>query len=245
MKTLHETVLASTSALREYKETEHGIRVPTTCVFPSYVSLFVYVEKSPDGFVVHDAGETLATVLAHGQKKGTAKEIIRAECSVHHVTFENETLLLRVNDAEWLETAIVSLASTAALASCISLRNRNWWEAFEPANGIFRVIERGLANGSISKKFPYVGKSGTQYSFDLAVHEEGRLTLIDTVSANPNSVNSKYVAMADVPSDLGIRKIVAHNDDLSVEHLRLLQSVAMVSNHSGVIDLVEGSLPAR
>ena len=245
MKTLHETVLAHTSSLRASKETEYGIQIATTCLFPCFEPVFVYVEKSPDGFIVHDAGETEAVIFHGGKNRSVARKAILDECTMYGTVFEKGTLTMKIDNLEWLETAVLSIASAAASASQEALKCSGQRTHGRLAEVIFQLLEPKLGKGTISKRFPYSGESGRRYSFALAVQGKEQLTLIDTVSANPNSVNSKYVAMADVPSNLGIKKIVAHNDDLSAEHLQLLQRVAMVSNHSGVIDLVEGSRPAR
>ena len=246
MKTLHETVLANTSGLRASKETEDGIQIATTCLFPCFEPLFVYVEKSPDGcLIVHDAGETEAVIFHSGKKKSVARKAILDECTMYGTVFEKGTLTMKIDKPILLETAIISVASAAASAWQEALKCNGQRTHDRMADAIFQLLEPSLGKGAISKRFPYSGESGMRYMFALAVQGKEQLTLIDTVSANPNSVNSKYVAMADVPSDSGIKKIVAHNDDLSAEHLQLLQSVAMVSNQSGVIDLVEGSLPAR
>ena len=245
MKTLHKTVLAHTSGLRASKETEDGIQIATTCLFPCFETVFVYVEKSPDGFIVHDAGETEAVIFHSGKKRSVARKAILDECTMYGTVFEKGTLTMKINSLEWLETAILSVASAAASASQEALKCSGPRTHRRMAEAIFQLLEHSLGKGTISKRFPYSGESGRRYRFDLAVQGKEHLTLIDTVSAHPNSVNSKYVAMADVPSDSGIRKIVAHSDDLSAEHLQLLQSVAIVSNQSGVIDLVEGSRPVR
>ena len=243
MKTLHKFVIANTSRLRESKETKHGIQIATSCVFPSWDSLHVYVKKSTDGFVVHDAGETAAVIYDSGRKRSVVNKTILDECAVYGTVFENEVLAMKIDDVGLLETAIVSVVSAAMSASSEALRCSGRKANGKMAEAIFQLLEPKLGKGAISKRFPYSGESGRRYRFDLAVQGKEQLILIDTVSAHPNSVNSKYVAMADVPSDSGIRKIVAHNDDLSAEHLQLLQSVAIVSNHSGVIDLVKEAGP--
>ena len=223
MKTLHETVLAHTSGLRASKETEDGIQIATTCLFPCFEPLFVYVEKSPDGFIVHDAGETEAVIFHSGKKKSVARKAILDECTMYGTVFEKGTLTMKIDNLERLETAILSVASAAAFASQEALKCSSQRTHDRMADEIFQLLEPSLGKGAISKRFPYSGESGIRYSFDLAVEGKEQLTLIDTVYANPNAVNSKYVAMADVPSDSGIRKIVAHSDDLSAEHLQLLQ----------------------
>jgi hypothetical protein len=221
-------------------ETDNGARIRTTCVFPSFEPVFVYVAKVGDGFVVHDAGETLAVIMTHGQDGDVAKRLIRSECKRYDVTFGERGISLKIDAAEWLETAIVAIANTAAAAAKNALKDTNKKAERDLADVIFQLLQPKLTKGTISKGFPYLGESGRRYKFDLAIQGKQQLTLIETVTPHAISVNSKYVALADVPSSAPVRKIVAHNNDLSQEDVLLLQNVAVVAGPHGVIDLVTG-----
>ena len=243
MTSVYDTIIASTSPLRECKKTEHGVRIRTTCMFPSFEPAFVYVEKSEKGFVVHDAGETVAVITAHGQEGDAANEVIRTECKKYDLAFDENVISLEVDDVDWLQTAVVSVATAAVFSAkaALALNHRFVAKAQNDlVDVIYQLLAPKIVEGTISKRFSFKGMSGRQYKFDLAVQNSGRLTLIETVTAHKNSVNSKYVSMADVPSD-GVMKIVAHNDDLSKEHIQLLRNVANVASQSGVMDLMEGS----
>lgn len=61
-----------------------------------------------------------------------------------------------------------------------------------------------------------------------------QLTLIETLTPSDNSVHSKYVALANVPSEGGMRKIVAHDNDLPEEDIVLLRNVAAVASANDV-----------
>lgn len=240
MKPLCETISVSTALLWACKETENGARIRTTCVFPSFEPVFVYVAKLGDGFVVHDAGETLASILAHGQEGDAAKRVIRSECKRYDVAFGERRLSLKIDALEWLETAIVAVANTAAAAARTAVKDNNKKAERDLADIIFSLLEPKLAKGSISKGFSYLGESGRRYKFDLAIQRKDRLTLIETVTPHAISVNSKYVALADVPTEERVQKIVAHNNDLSQEDILLLQNVATVAGPDGVIHMVAG-----
>lgn len=240
MKTVCETISGSTAQLWACKETENGARVRTTCVFPSFEPVFVYIAKLGEGFVIHDAGETMANILAHGQEGGAAKRVIRLECKRYDVAFGERRISLKIEALEWLETAIVAVANTAASAARSAVKDNNKKVERDLANVIFSLLEPKLAKGTISKGFPYIGESGRRYKFDLAVQGKNRLTLIETVTPHAISVNSKYVALADVPSEGSVQKIAAHNNDLSQEDILLLQNVATVAGPDGVVHMVAG-----
>ena len=238
MTQLCDSIFASTSSLREYKETEHGVRIRTTCVFPSFEPVFVYVVKLGSGFVVHDAGETMAVILTHGQGGNAASRSIRIECKRYDLAFEKGMISFKVDNDKWLESAIVAVSSSAASAARVAIRDSKANSERELVDVIFSMLEPKFDKGSILKKYSYSGKSGRHYQFDLAVKRKEQLTLIETVTAHANSINSKYVAMADVSSDFGVTKIVAHNDDLSNEDIILLQDVAIVARQDGVMKIV-------
>lgn len=241
MSAVCDILLASTSSLWACKETSNGARVRTTCVFPSFEPVFVYVARLGDGFVVHDAGETVAVIMAHGQDGDGAKRAIRSECKRYDVEFGERRISLKIDAAEWLETAIVSVANTAASAARNAIKDNNKKTEVELVNVIFQLLEPKLAKGTMARDFPYIGESGRRYKFDLAVQSRDHLTLIETVTAHSNSINAKYVALADVPTDAQVKKIVAHNNDLSQEDILLLQNVATVAGPTGVMELVAGS----
>ena len=240
MKALCDIILVSTSSFWACKETENGARIRTTCVFPSFEPVFVYVAKLGEGFVVHDAGETVAVIMAHGQDGDAAKRVICSECKRYDVAFGERRISLKIDASEWLETAIVAVANTAAAAARNALKDNRKKTERDLADVIYELLEPRLAKGMVTKGFPYLGESGRRYRFDLAVQGKDHLTLIETVTPHAISVNSKYVALADVPSEAAVRKIVAHNNDLSQEDILLLQNVATVAGPNGVLDLVAG-----
>lgn len=238
MNAMCDIIQATTFSLWACMETENGARIRTTCVFPSFEPVFVYVAKLGDGFVVHDAGETVAVIMAHGQEGDMAKRVIRSECKRYDLAFGERRISLKIDAAEWLETAIVAVANTAASAARSALKDTNKKAECDLTDVIFHLLEPKVAKGSLTKGFPYLGESGRRYKFDLAVQSRDHLTLIETVTPHANSVNSKYVALADVPSEPAVKKIAAHNNDLSQEDILLLQNVAIVAGPNGVMDLI-------
>lgn len=102
------------------------------------------------------------------------------------------------------------------------------------------MLEPFLADASISRKYQCCGQGGRRCDFDLALKQKDRLTLIETVSPQGNSASSKCVALADVPSESGARKIAAHDIDLPEEDFIILRSVAAAANPDDVCWTVAG-----
>lgn len=236
--TLCDTITQAAHSLLTCQETPNGARVRTTCVFPSFEPVFVYIAKVGDGFIVHDAGETVAVILAHGRDGKQAKRAIKAECKRYDLHFGKRRIALRVDAPEWLDSAIVCVANTSATAARNAIKDSVSKSESDLAETIFQLLEPRVRAGTMTKHFPYSGSSGRKYKFDIAVQGRNQLTLIDTVLPHAGSINSKYVAFADIPEDEDVKKIVAHNNDLSSEDILLLQNVAVVAGPNGVAEMV-------
>lgn len=238
MNAICDTVLMSAARLWSCKETENGAQIRTACVFPSFEPVFVYVVRLGDGFHIHDAGETMAVILSHGQDGAAAKRIILAECRRYDLEFNGRRISLKVDAPEWLETAIVAVANTVAMAARLASAVADRPTERELADILFNRLQPRLPKGVITREYAFQGASGRRYRFDLAVQQGGHLSLIQTVRANPNSINSKFVALADVPADEPVQKIAAHSGDLQAEDILLLQAVATVATSDGVVTLL-------
>ncbi|MBW7921989.1 MAG: hypothetical protein H3C51_07800 [Rubellimicrobium sp.] len=226
------------AALSRCKQTDNGLRVRTTCLFSSFEPVFVYVVRFGDGFVVHDAGETMAVILTHGQDGATARRIMLDECRRYGVTCEGRRLSAKVDSADWLESAIIAVANTAAAAARVALVDRTRKSERALADTLFVLLQPQLPRGALMKEYAYQGASGRRYRFDLAVQGPEGLSLIEVVRPNPNSVNAKYVALSDVGSSDAVQRIAAHSGDLAREDVLLLQNVATVATSDGVLSLL-------
>ncbi len=240
MAEICSVVASETNRFWSCKETQNGAQIRTTCVFPSFEPVYVYVAKLGDGFVVHDAGETMAVILGHGQSGEVAKRSIKAECVRYDLSFGKRRISLKIDALDWLETAIVCVANTSASAARSALKESPQKSETDLADTIFSLLEPFVSKGTMVKDFSYRGSSGRGYKFDIAVQGKERLTLIDTVTAHANSVNSKFVAFSDVPEADDVQKIVAHNNELRAEDILLLQNVAVVAGPNGVSNLIGG-----
>lgn len=249
LKALRKSVMAQTHQFSECAIHGDELRVPTTCVLPSFEALYVHVAMKDDSYMVHDCGETLDSILRHGQELDVAERVIRRMCQLYRLGFDGYRISWKFHDPEWISSGILAVAAAATgSAECAlhekhlkaqeTLKEENADEML--ADAVFSLLEPSLKEGAISRKFQHRGKSGRRYEFDLAIQEDNRLTLIETVTPHGHSVSSKYIALSDVPSEKGIRKIVAHHDDLAEEDILLLRNVAAVARPGDVGRMVAG-----
>ena len=249
MKALRKSVMKQMAEFTECVIVEDELLVPTTCVLPSFEVLYVHVSKNSNRYMVHDSGQTLDSIVRHGQKLETAKRVIPMLCQTHCLKFNGWRISWENEDPEWLSSGIfaVAAASTASAECALHELSLKALETRQDemanctlADTIISLLEPSLEEGIISRNYPHGGKSGRQYEFDLAVLRKNELTLIETVTPDEHSVTSKYVALSDVPSDEGIRKIVAHDNNLTEQDILLLSNVAAVASTNDVGRILAG-----
>ena len=249
LETLRQDVSREMARFSKFAETKQGVRVPTTCVLPTYDALYVYVANKDDRYIVHDAGATLINIMENGQDLDVANRIIHPMCEMHGLEFKEWSISWERDDPEWLSNGIVAVAATAVGSAERAMQEKSMKAhaarrqdavAGRLADAIYAKLAPSLADAAISRKYQHCGQSGRRYEFDLAVRQKDRLTLIETVSPHDNSVSSKFVALADVPSEARIRKIAAHDNDLPEEDILLLRSVAAVAGPDDLGRMVAG-----
>ena len=233
LKALRKSVSKQMAEFSKCPIVKDEVRVPTTCVLPYFDFLYVHVAQNSDSYLVHDNGQALDNILRHGQELDVANRVILSKCRPHGLKFNGWRISWENQNQEWLSSGIFAVAA-AVTASAECALHETFMKALEAqqdeiADTIFLLLEPSLEEGSISRRYQHRGKSGRHYEFDLAVKHKNRLTLIETVTPHGHSVSSKYVALADVPSEGGIRKIVAHDNNLSKEDIVLLRNVAAVA----------------
>ena len=249
LKTLHMAISKNMARFSKCAIRGDEVVVPTTCVLPVFDSLYVHVKHLGDRYMVHDVGATLINIMENRQQLDVVDRIIRPICKIHDVDFKDWSISWECDDLEWVSNGIKAVAAAAVGSADLAFHESGLLERSacrdEPvagrlADAIYAMLAPSLADASISRKYQHCGKSGRRYEFDLAVKRSDQLTLIETVSPHDNSVSSKFVALADVPSESRVRKIAAHDNDLSEEDILLLRSVAAVASPDDLGRMVAG-----
>lgn len=237
MTDFFEDVSSRVARMWECKDTVSGVRVRSLCFLPSFESLYVFVERCDDGFMVHDDGEAVGSMILHGMETAVADRVVRSECGRVGVGYGEGAVHVKIGALDGLEAAIVRVSNTAAAAASFATKVKPGDFGYGLADQVSKLLDTELGNRATSKGFGYRGASGRQYKFDLAVNGGDRLTLINTVAPSAASVNSNYVALADVVAD-GVQKIAAHGGGLRPEDISLLREVAVVAEPAELLGLV-------
>jgi hypothetical protein len=111
-------VSVALSTFSACEETPEGARVPTHCLYPSFETVFVYVARVGDGFHVHDGRGAYESARLHGRDASVSANAVAHEAKHFHLQYaDDHAIIANVVSAEWLESAILSVANASALAA--------------------------------------------------------------------------------------------------------------------------------
>lgn len=144
------------------------LRVATTCVLPSFKALYLHVSKIGDRYMVHDCGETLDSIVRHGQEPDAAERVIRRMCHNLQLDFNGWRISRVTDNPDCICTGILAVAAAATGSAECALHEmhlkaqeaRNDENADNMlADAVFSLLEPSLKEGTISRKLPHRGKA--------------------------------------------------------------------------------------
>ncbi len=226
------------NALGEFgicEETEHGFRVVTHCLYPSFEPVSVFVRRSGDALVVSDAGGCSASAWHHGLEPSYLTRAFSKAATAFGCQYSQQAIWLLIEGEEWLYSGIVSVAnaSSEAARSVVS-KTRVIGE-----RSLISKTKRFLDNVSwkpeTKLEHQVSGASGKTHTFDLAVFHNSSVGLIDAVVPHANSIAAKYLAFADTENRIGLYKYAIYDAELSSEDKTLISDVADLVAYEAVI----------
>lgn len=224
-----EDVRAALSAFDVCTETEHGSRVATHCLYPSFDPVYVFVVRFGDGFRVHDGGGAMQSAWMHGRDESLIRRTMTKQAARYQVQIIDDSLVVDVPNAEWLTPAILAVANASAAAAHAALDRVVSATERMLRDRILGVLKETIAASDIAPEFEIAGKSGKKHRFDFAIQEKrDTLLLINAVAPHHISVSAKYVAFADVIQREGrdFDRFAVHDKPLESGDISLLQQVA-------------------
>lgn len=229
-----QLIQTSMSQFSRCERTDAGFMVATHCLYPSFEAVSVFVVGYGEGFIVHDSGRAAHVAWKHGFDDRAFKNAAQNIAKEYGCSSDKGQISCQVPSSEWLWSAI----STVANASADTVRTllRKPQKASE--RNIIRQTKNFLDSSVWSAKTvlnePVPGQSGKVHTFDLAVHSNDDLTLVDEVTAHPNSIAAKYLAFSDVATRPGVHKYALYDGELASEDKVLLSNVADLLDFSAV-----------
>jgi hypothetical protein len=231
-------------ALYQCRPTDEGLRVATSCVYPSFSQVFVYINRIGKEYVVRDGGGAASVAWDHGRDDPLIKKILAKEALKFRVDCEGLSLVAKVKSADWLPAAIMAVANASSLAAHSIVDHVVAATESDIATRIFRALLKVYPEPKIKREFVIEGGSGKQHRFDFAVGDIGkRLVLLDAITPHHSSIAHKYTAFADVKPLLNgtAQSFAVFERRLDNDDAALIQQVACLVPISSVS---EGTLRA-
>lgn len=234
-----EHVKTALAKLYQCEETQYGVRILTSCLYPSFETVGVFIVKVGDGFHVHDGGEARGIAWQHGREHRLADRQLSREAKRFGLMYENGRLVARVQSADWLGSAILSVANAASIGSYKAVEKIVRAAEAGLQEKIYETLRRHVPEKRLAKEYDFVGASGKTHRFDFAVTAESNfLTLIDAVAPHHVSISAKYVAFSDMKERFNTNRIAVHDNHIKSEDKALLQQVAEVLPYPALEPLV-------
>lgn len=231
-------------ALYHCLPTDEGLRVATSCVYPSFSQVFVYINCIGTEFIVRDGGGAASVAWDHGRDDALTKKALAKEAMKFRLSCEGTALVARVSSADWLPAAIMAVANASSLAAHSIVEHVVAAAESDIATRIYKALLKVCPEPKIKREFLIEGESGKQHRFDFAVGEYGtKMVLLDAIAPHHSSIAHKYTAFADVKPLLSgtAQSFAVFERRLDAGDAALIQQVARLVPISSVS---EGTLRA-
>ncbi|MGG3812352.1 hypothetical protein ABEV34_11970 [Methylorubrum rhodesianum] len=210
------------------EETVEGSRLATQCLYPSFEPVYVYVAKFGFGYKIHDGGGAFRSAWLHGREENLINRIIDQECRRFHAKRAGTAISIDVEDADWLPTAVLSVANASSLSAHAAISRIVASAEKHLVDQIERTLISLFGASHVAREVELRGKSGGKRRFDAVVNpNQENPILVNGVTAHHASVSSKYVAFSDTEGDPS-SKLAVHEKPLDAEDVTLLQQVATI-----------------
>lgn len=221
-----ETIICNLNELCNVKFTHDGFRVTTHCMYPSNGLIRVTVRAGTNSVVVSDEGETVGEATAAGIIIKDSDKLLRAQIKNRGLLIQDGVIYSPRIEIDAAHIAIMHVANVAKdtahwLYEHGGVKRKQDFRTLlsEFLNSSFREnVSEGLIRGVSNKSH----KFSNVISF-----ANGRKFIVDAVSNDPNSINSRVVANLDIKSsnNPNILQRIIYNDEepWSASNLSLLQ----------------------
>jgi len=185
-------------------ESPDGCQIETTCTFPSFERVRVYISKAGDSFRVHDNGSAFASAWDHGRNDKIIRKALAKEAARFHLKLDNEIFVAENVSADWLPSAILAVANAASKSAYSAVDHIIAATEADLVARIYASLRHVVPTDQITREYELHGNSGKMHHFDFGIGKfESRLLLIDAVSPHHSSIAHKYTAFSDVKAALG------------------------------------------
>ena len=210
------------------EQTPEGERIAMHCLYPSFENVRVFIGKAGDGFTVHDGAGAYNAAWLHGREAELIGKSLEDAAHRFHIYVSGKALVARVENIQWLTSAMLSVANASAIAAHDAVDKIVAAQEEALVDRIGRTLSEIVPARNVSKNVSIKGLSGGLRHFDFVLNRESpRPILINSVTPHRNSIAAKYVSFSDTSGDRH-SKVAVHDRDLETGDIALLQQVADV-----------------
>ncbi len=205
------------------------VEVPTQCLYPSGKRVVVFVSGGGTGARVSDEAGALDELTTHNKIANDVQtRVIIPACQKWGVYHEKGKLYATSKGKSDLRAAIVRVANASSFAAQIGFERIKEHAGRSFKKELHFVLSDFFGEERVKAEVKIAGKSNRSYRFDRMIELSNvEKLLIDPVSPDANSVNSRAVAHLDV-RELGNpniyqRIVYDDNENWNASDLSLLQ----------------------
>lgn len=221
-----EAIKAAIDGLFKVSGEPDGTSVVTQCIYPSNEFVRVLVRGGTNTFVVSDEGGAIHEIEAAGAEAGNIDKQARKIVDVYGLKISNGVIrsdYCRLEDLA-LCIALVGNASKQVADWLFATKRIKPSRDFKMALSVFL---RAKFNDHVHED-SITGASNKPHKFDnIIAFPSGRRLIIDAVTRDSNSINSRVIANMDIKqfgySNLEQRIIYDDSEEWKAEDLNLLQ----------------------
>jgi hypothetical protein len=105
------------SALYHCSQTQDGLRLSTSCLYPSFEVVHVYVVKLGGGYQIHDGGGAGSSAWLHGRNDILITKEIDKAARKFRLQVNDGIMSAKAIAEEWIPSAVLSVANGSAHAA--------------------------------------------------------------------------------------------------------------------------------
>lgn len=222
----NEAIRTALHGFADFEATDAGARVRTQCLYPSFDRVDAFIERTAEGYLVHDGGGAARAAWLLGREHGTVGRLLPREAAKYHIEVLGDRLAAKVPSESWLPSAVLAVANaSAAVANGAADHVRSTEHELSKQVGL--VLRQVAREGEIARDYSLAGSSGKRHRFDYAVRRAGHTVLVGAVTPSHVSISTAYTAFADVKrADVAVDRFAVYHGELEPGDVSLLQQVA-------------------
>ena len=204
-----------------------GVRVSTHVLFPSNGNVTVTVRGGEREFCVYDDGAAISEMISAGLRGPVPDRMLRARVRNRGLEVSKGVIRSPTIPLEAIPAAILHVANASRDVAAWAIERLPFRVVRNFRADLAILLDRYF-HTALTKDIPIIGASNKPHKFSYVARLSGERTIIvDPVTNEPTSINSRVVANLDVRNmhDPRITQFIVYDDNLrwTTSDLKLLE----------------------